>query len=210
MTELNGDQHVEPCDKREEAKLIKRAQRRDADALRRLIDLHKDRLAAFVWRMIRNQHDAEEICQETFLKAFTALDTFDPSYRFSTWLFTIAYRLTLNSLRKKKPVLADIDFAVFAGESEGAEERCAATEEAENLKRTVWETVEQLSPPQRAAVLLFYRQQQGCNEIAEILEIPVATVKSHLHRARAKLKKLLTARLSEESDSDRILGELAG
>jgi RNA polymerase sigma factor (sigma-70 family) len=70
-----------------EQALIQRAQRREPAAMRQLIDLHKDRLFAFVWRMIRNHHDTEEICQEAFLKAFAALERFDPTYRFSTWLF---------------------------------------------------------------------------------------------------------------------------
>ena len=178
MPNFDPDQSAAPCDKREETRLIKRAQKRDADALRTLIDLHKDRMFAFVCRMIRNRHDAEEICQEAFLKAFAALNTFDPAYRFSTWLFTIAYRLTLNTLRKKRPVDADIDFSTFADRTAGVEEQYAASEEARKLRNTVWNTVDKLSPPQRAAVLLFYREEQGCHEIAEVLDIPVATVKS--------------------------------
>ena len=62
----------------------------------------------------------------------------------------------------------------------------------------------------RAAVLLFYKQRQSCNEISEVLDMPVATVKSHLHRARAKLKPMLEPLMSEEISRDRILGELAG
>ena len=103
MSNSDAVESDSPCLKGEEIQLIKRAQRRDGAALRRLIELHQERLFAFVWRIIRNHHDAEEICQEAFLKAFAALDTFDIRYRFSTWLFTIAYRLTLNLLRKKRP-----------------------------------------------------------------------------------------------------------
>lgn len=190
--------------------MIQRAQRRDPAAMRRLIDLHKERLFAFVWRMMRSHHDAEEVCQETFLRAFAALDTFDTRYRFSTWLFTIAYRLTLNFLRRKKPLLADIDFATVAAEGQGAEERCANTEEAQRLKTLVWQAVDRLTPPQRAAVLLFYRQQMGCIDIAEVLDIPVATVKSHLHRARARLKGILEPQLLREYSADRILRGFAG
>ena len=211
MSDCDAAESASPCLKGEEIQLIKRAQRRDGAALRRLIELHQERLFAFVWRMVRNHHDAEEICQEAFLKAFAALDTFDIRYRFSTWLFTIAYRLTLNVLRRKRPLAADIDFArVAAADAEGVEERSANTEEAQRLKTLVWSAVERLTPPQRAAVLLFYRQQVGCNEIAEVLDIPVATVKSLLHRARAKLKDLLEPQLSEEYTRDRILRGFAG
>ena len=199
-----------PHGRSEEIVLIERAKRQDAEALRKLIDLHKDRLAAFIWRMVRNADDVEDICQEAFMKAFAALDTFDPTYRFSTWLFTIAYRLTLNAARRKKPVSADIDLSTFEGGEPDAAYEVACSEEARNLKDMVWSAVERLSPPQRAAVLLFYKQEQSCHEIADVLDIPVATVKSHLHRARAKLRDVLEPQMAEENTRDRILREFAG
>ena len=198
----------EPVVKREETKLIERAKKRDPDALRALISGHQDRLFAFLWRVVRNQHDAEELCQEAFLKAFAALDSFDPSFRFSTWLFTIGYRLALNSVRRRRPVAAEIDFDALSAGGESVEERSANTEEAERLKTLVWRAVDELSPPQRATVLLFYREQRNCQDIAAIMEIPVATVKSHLHRARARLREALEPLLAE--DDGRILRELAG
>ena len=135
-----------PFSKREEAKLIERAKRRDAAALRALIEAHQQRLFAFVWRIVRNRDDAEELCQEAFLRAFSALDTFDENYRFSTWLFTIAYRLTLNSLRRKRPGTPDIDLGTLAGK-EVVEDRTAHSAEVRELKEAVWSAVDQLSPP---------------------------------------------------------------
>jgi len=210
MAKLSLSEHASPRNHGEEQELIRRAKRRDASALRELIDLHKERLFAFVWRMVRNHHDAEEICQEAFLKAFSALDSFDPAYRFSTWLFTIAYRVTLNVLRRKKGAAGDIDLRIFADAGPGAEDQAVISEEARLLKSAVWSAVDRLSPPQRAAVLLFYQQEQSCQDIAEVLEIPVATVKSHLHRARLRLRDLLANTFAEDSSADRILGDLAG
>lgn len=199
-----------PMDRSEELRLVQKAKRQDAAAMRALIDAHKQRLFAFVWRMHRNHHDAEEICQDAFLKAFAALDSFNPDYRFSTWLFTIAYRVTLNTLRKKRAVSGEMDWTRYASSEPDAEHELAASEEADRLKAMIWQSVDQLTPAQRATVLLFYKQEMGCQEIATILETPVATVKSHLHRARAKLKGLLSPVLEEMSGSQRILGELAG
>lgn len=195
--------------RRQESALIKRAQKRDPAAMRALIDQHRQRLFAFVWRMVRNHHDAEEICQDAFLKAFAAIDTFDENYRFSTWLFTIGYRLTLNVIRRRKPLSGDVDFTQMASDEDSAEQTAATSEEAQRLKDLIWRAVDRLTPPQKAAVLLFYRQQQSCHQIAEVLEIPVATVKSHLHRARSRLKDLLEPQLAE-GHTARILGELAG
>ncbi len=197
-------------DRRAEGLLVTRAQRGEAAATRELIDLHKDRLFVFLWRIIRNHHDAEELCQEAFLKAFSSLDSFSSQYRFSTWLFTIGYRLCLNAMRRKKALSGDVDFSVFSAGSDGADALTAQSEEARRLKELVWDSVERLSPPQRAAVVLFYRHGQSCQEIAQVLQLPVATVKSHLHRARARLKELLEPAVTDDSHRHRILKELAG
>jgi RNA polymerase sigma-70 factor (ECF subfamily) len=195
---------------RAEKRLVRRAQRGDGDAMRELIDSHKDRLFAFVLRTVRDFHDAEEICQEAFLKAFRALDSFNSEYRFSTWLFTIGYRLCLNQMRRKKDMTGDVDFTTFTAGEPTAESVSVQSEEARRLKRVIWDAVDKLSTAQRATVLLFYQHQQGCAEIAGILQLPVATVKSHLHRARAKLKEVLEPGLAEDFSRLRILTELAG
>jgi RNA polymerase sigma-70 factor (ECF subfamily) len=193
-----------------EAELVKRAQRGDTLGMRALVDGHKDRLHAFVWRMVRNHHDAEELCQETFLRAFAALDTFNKRFRFSTWLFTIAYRLCLNQLRRKRSLSGEMDFSLVSTGESDLSDRVAQSEEAARLKRLIWEAVDRLSVPQRAAVLLFYREQQSCADIARVLQLPVSTVKSHLHRARAQLKELLEPAVAESSDGFRILSGAAG
>jgi RNA polymerase sigma-70 factor (ECF subfamily) len=197
-------------DRRAEKRLIDRARRGDSHSMRELIDAHKDRLFAFVWRIIRNHHDAEEICQEAFLKAFASLDTFSPQYRFSTWLFTIAYRLCLNAMRRKKALSGDVDFSGLSAGESTVVSVTAQSEEARRLKEIVWRSVDRLSPPQRAAIVLFYRHDQSCQEIAQVLQLPVATVKSHLHRARGRLKELLEPLVADDSSRLRILTELAG
>lgn len=192
-----------------EAELVERARSRDRDALRELVDGHKDRLYAFIWRMVRDHHDAEDICQEAFLKAFASLDSFSSEYRFSTWLFTIGYRVCLNQLRRKRPIASEFDFAAMPATGDGSGE-IAESEDAGKIRHLVWSAVERLSPPQRATVLLFYKHEFGCQEIAQILHLPAATVKSHLHRARARLREML----EPVSDSDwlqvRNLSEQAG
>lgn len=193
-----------------EKRLIERARKGDTNALRELIDAHKDRVFAFVRRMIRNHHDAEEIVQDAFLKAFANLKSFSTEYRFSTWLFTIAYRLSLNAMRRSKPLSGDVEFNHMPFEGLNAEQTTAESDEARKLTSTVWDAVDKLSPPQRAAVLLFYRHSYGCHEIAQILELPVATVKSHLHRARGRLKDMLEPQVTQETGKLRSLGGLAG
>ena len=205
-----GTATSEGLSRKAEKRLIGRAQRGSPEAMRALIDQHKDRLFAFVLRTLRNHHDAEEVCQEAFLKAFRSLDSFDSQYRFSTWLFTIGYRLCLNLIRRRKDLSGDVDLAALAPVAAPVDESSAQSEEARRLKSVVWDAVDHLSTAQRATVVLFYRQELGCAEIAEILSLPVATVKSHLHRARARLKETLEPVVSEDFSRLRILTELAG
>lgn len=192
MLKRNAEEVAERLSRRAEKRLVSRARRGDQAAARELVDTHKDRLLAFVWRIIRDRHDAEEICQEAFLRAFSSLDTFRSEYRFSTWLFTIAYRLSLNWLRRRHEATTDLDLAVVKAEEENPAEELALSEDASRLKSEIWDAVDELSAPQRATILLYYREEQSCPEIAETMQIPVATVKSHLHRARARLRSLLS------------------
>ena len=177
-------------DRDRERHLIARARTGDRAAARELIDNHRDRLFAFVWRMVRDHHDAEEVCQEAFLKAFASLDSFSTEFRFSTWLFTIGYRVCLNQLRRKRALTGELDFTTLQGSSASAAESLES-EEAGRLRSTIWSAVDRLTAPQRATLLLFYRHDMGCHDIARVLELPVATVKSHLHRARNRLRELL-------------------
>ncbi len=184
---------VQRLTRRMERRLVTQAREGCESAARQLVDAHKDRLFAFVWRILRDHEESEEICQEAFLRAFSSLDSFSPEFRFSTWLFTIAYRLCLNQIRRKKALTGDIDFSnISASDSdEDVCEKLAESEEAGRLKDRIWEAVDDLSVPQRAAILLFYREEMSCDQIAQTLGIPMATAKSHLHRARGRLRDAL-------------------
>ena len=184
--------------KEEAIRLIARAKRGHADAFRELVEAYKDRLFAFVWRMIRDHHEAEDICQAVFVKAYESLASYSERYAFSTWLFTIAYRVTINSLRKRKALFGDIDFARIGGEDQDAAEALANSEQARRLQTRIWAAVDELSVSQKSSVLLFYREGKSCDEIGRVLGMPAVTVKSHLHRAREKLRQRLRAELVDE------------
>ena len=191
-----------------EQRLIRSIKRGDPEAMRVLIEHHQQRLLAFVWRVVPNQQDAEDVCQEALLKAMAAIQSFDPTYRFSTWLFTIAYRLGLNTLRRRnKNVDGDMDFNMFASTTEPEPDDCLESEEARRLKDAVWSAVDRLSVAQRMAITLFYRESHSCQEIATVMDVPVATIKSHLHRARARLQELLEPALANDWQKLRMLSE---
>ncbi len=191
----------------EERRLVERAKAGNADAFRQLVEAFKERLFAFVWRTVRDHHEAEDIAQAAFVKAYEALDTYDEQYAFSTWLFTIAHRLCLNHLRKRRAVAGELDLARVTRAEPDPPRTLAGTEEARRLREVIWAAVAELSLPQRSAVLLFYREGKGCEEIGRVLEMPAVTVKSHLHRARAKLRDALSAELVDDWSALRLFNE---
>ena len=191
----------------ETKRLISRAKRGNADAFRALVDAYKDRLFAFVWRMIRDHHEVEDICQAVFVKAYESLDSYSDKYAFSTWLFTIAYRMSINSMRKRRPLSGNIDFTRIARAEDDASEMLASSDEARRLRSVIWAAVAELSTPQKSSVLLFYREGKSCEEIGQVLGMPAVTVKSHLHRARGKLRDKLSAELVDERLAMEFLSE---
>lgn len=195
----------------QELALILRARRGHADAFRALVDAYKERLFAFVWRMLRNHHEAEDVCQAAFVKAYESLDSYDRGYAFSTWLFTIAYRMCLNSLRKRRARCGETDLARVEGrDRQDVGERLANSEQARRLRELIWDAVDGLTPPQKSAVLLFYREGKSCEEIGRVLGMPAVTVKSHLHRARAALRRRLSAELVDDWETVRFAEWRAG
>jgi RNA polymerase sigma-70 factor (ECF subfamily) len=209
-TETASDERCTPLRERQ---LIEGARKGCSKSAHALVNYHQDRLHAFVWRMVRHRQEAEEICQEAFLRAFAALESFDFSYRFSTWLFTIGYRLCLNVIRKKRDVTSDIDFNALSPTDcghvqENVGDSVANSDEARRLREKIWDSVDQLTPQQRATVLLFYKESLSCQDIGDILEMPAATVKSHLHRARSRLKELLGSHVGQDWSQVRF-GEVA-
>lgn len=183
----------------DENRLVARARRGHADSYRVIVESYKDRLFAFVWRMLRNHHEAEDVCQSVFVRAYESLDSYKPEFALSTWLFTIAYRMTLNVIRRRKNApYATIDFARAGDEARAESHAIAGSEEARRLRGLIWAAVDKLTPAQKSAVLLFYREEKSCQEIGHILDMPPVTVKSHLHRAREKLRGLLRGELVED------------
>jgi RNA polymerase sigma-70 factor, ECF subfamily len=179
--------------KEQEISLIAQAKQGSESAARSLIESHQNRLFAFIWRIVRSKDEAEDICQETFLRAMTSLGSFKEEYRFSTWIFTIGYRLALNYLKHRghhKNMDFDFSNVTRPGEKNQVDE-IIQSEHAQKVRDVIWQEVEDLSSAQKATILLFYRQGLSCQEISETLEMPVATVKSHMYRAREKLRERL-------------------
>ena len=122
--------------------------------------------------------DAEDIVQETFLRAFLNLNTFDPRFSLKNWLFTIAYRLIVSSYRKKKP--ARLDSRTCAAMVDGQSHDDAPMD-------WLWELAEALDPSAHTVLWLRYKQDMDISEIARVMNRSTLAVRVLLHRARRRL-----------------------
>jgi RNA polymerase sigma-70 factor, ECF subfamily len=134
---------------------------------------------------------AEDLAQETFVKAFRNLAAFDPKRRLSSWLFRIAHNTGIDALRRPRPATVDID----AGDPvvEPAAPAAADPVERRALGRALQTALSRLRPDQRTVVVLRYENGLSFEEISQILGIPEATARSHVHRARKELARFMTA-----------------
>lgn len=179
--------------------LVKAVLRGDQGAFRLLIDRYQNLVIHIVYRMVNLQHDREDLCQEVFLKVYDNLGSFRFHAKLSTWIGSIAYNACINFLRKKRIILTEMsgDYEED-GPANVLLNQPDATPRPDELlvmkerHRQLWQYVDELPPVQQTILVLFHKQEMQMDEIAGIMNIPVGTVKSYLHRARQKLKTRLS------------------
>ena len=165
----------------------------------RIVDEYQRRLYGFALRMTGNREDAEEIVQDAFVRAYRALGKMSPEQRgelrLQPWLYTITLNVTRNRLRSKRPTnvaldaLADPD-ALLRESNEGPPQPEAIVEQNTEVA-LVEQALLQLPVHLRAAATLRFIEGRSHPEIAEILNQPIGTVKSHVHRAVRILRRIL-------------------
>ncbi len=175
-----------------ERKLIEKAAAGDKAAAAKLIKAHQGSLYAYILRMSGKPEMAEDIVQDAFVRVLMHLDRFDPRFRFSTWLFTIAKRLYLNANQKLKPHY-DSEIVSSWGADTSAPSAPTIQDEVDvNARGCIQSALDALSDEQREVILLFHQQNWSINAIAKHLEMPEGTVKSHLHRGRQRMRRLIS------------------
>jgi RNA polymerase sigma-70 factor, ECF subfamily len=167
----------------------------DEQAFAELVELYKDKVYQVAYRMVGNAHEAQDVAQEAFLRAYTNLDSFDSNRKFSTWIFRIATNVAIDRLRKKKP-----DFHLqdqvkgsenLTYESQLAADQALPEEQILTIEMQEWvqDEINQLPVKYRTAIILKYIEDLSLKEISDILDLPISTVKTRIHRGREALRK---------------------
>lgn len=170
-------------------------------AFRELLVRYEKPVFSLVYRMVRDRALAEDLAQDAFIRAFNAIDSYNPRYKFSSWIFKIAHNVTIDHLRRKRlrtisihgspNALTEEEQARTQPILESGDERPDAYVENMELGSQIEEAIGRLRPQYRAATLLRHVEGYSYQEIADILDVPLGTVKTYIHRARLELKEHL-------------------
>lgn len=179
--------------RRQERALVRKVLAGDREAAEALVKGFQDSLYAYMLRMTGRPEVAEDVVQEAFFRALTNLHRYDERFRFSTWLFTIAKRLHVNAQQRLAPSFDSDAVGAAPSRFESDNEFLHRTETSSGASAALQTAMGALSDDQREVVVLFYQLEWSVEQMSEYLDVPPGTIKSHLHRARARLREALEA-----------------
>jgi RNA polymerase sigma-70 factor (ECF subfamily) len=176
-------------------------------AYRELIRRYERPIFALLFRMVRDRELAEDLSQETFVKALNAIESYRPEFKFSSWIFKIANNAAIDHLRRRELDTLSLDGSPHAETPEAMQatalqigarqESPLDAVEAKELGGAIEVAIGRLRPEYRSCILLRHVEGRAYEEIAEMLDLPLGTVKTYIHRARNELRQAL-AHLKEE------------
>ena len=175
----------------EELRWIEAARRGDRNAFSKLVQAYQLPVYNLAYRMLGNPQEAEDAAQESFLRAYKRLSTYQPDRKFSNWILSIASHHCIDQLRRRRFVWLSVEdnpaVAWLASDDEQPDDAAVRGERAEEVRSML----QHLAPEYRAPLILRYWHDLSYKEIAEVLELSEAAVKTRLHRARLQLGALL-------------------
>jgi len=171
-------------------RLAMQARAGDAEAFDALVRRYEDRLLGFAYRMLHDMSDAQDVLQQTFLRAYRGLASYRPGGQFASWL----YRIALNECRRRigarrRQPTAPEEAAAYAHSDRSSDPEAQTIQNDRN--RAIREAVMKLPDHYREAILLFYFEELSVAEMARAMGVSVTAAKVRLHRARAKLSNAL-------------------
>ncbi len=181
--------------------VVLRARDGQEAAYRELIRRYERPVFSLIYRMVRDRETAEDLAQETFIKVLNAIASYRPEFKFSSWVFKIANNTAIDHLRKREldtlslegsphaatPDAVEATTLQVSDESESPLDEVTARELGGEIERAI----NQLRPEYRSCILLRHVEGRAYEEIAEMLDLPLGTVKTYIHRARHELREAL-------------------
>jgi RNA polymerase sigma-70 factor (ECF subfamily) len=177
------------------------ARRGSQAAYRELIRRYERPIFSLIYRMVRDRELAEDLTQETFIKAMNALDSYRPEYKFSSWIFKIANNAAIDQLRRREvdtlslegsPTAETADAIEATALQIGSKDETPLQElEAREIGSAIEQAIAKLRPEYRSCILLRHVEGLAYEEIAQSLDLPLGTVKTYIHRARNELRVYL-------------------
>lgn len=189
---------LDGCDEGALASLVAAGNRAAAEEL---VRRHQAAVRGFLRVVCYDRSATDDLAQETFLRAIRYADRFDPKYPMRGWLLTIARRLSINhgqKLKRRRPEAGVELERLDDADASAPDQRMLANEQKELNKAAVNQAIAKLTEPQRVAIVMHYQQGLDLETIAEHLDMPVGTIKSHLHRGRKRMKELLEPGMRED------------
>jgi len=178
--------------------LVSRVLAGDMQAFALLIKQHERLVVHMIGRVIKNEEDREEVCQDVFLKVHGKLSEFSFQSKLSTWIATIAYRQAINHLRKRKMLFSDIPDEEAFTKRFVEESNPETVAEEKDMDDFILKLADQLPPQYKLVLTLFHVDGMHYPEIAEVTKMPEGTVKNYLFRARNLLKEKVKMYLGKE------------
>ncbi|MCA1723053.1 MAG: sigma-70 family RNA polymerase sigma factor [Thermomicrobia bacterium] len=181
--------HAQPIQDTDEPALIERAIAGDERAFAELVGRYQTAVYNLAYRMLGDAGEAEDAAQEVFLRIYRRLATYDADHRFSTWVLSIASHYCIDLLRRKRPWLVPLEnISNWMRARSRGPEAAALVQEQQDTVRTL---LAKLPEHYRLVLLLRYWHDLGYEEIAQVVDLPVSTIKARLHRARNALAALV-------------------
>lgn len=181
----------------EDSSLIQEALAGNDQAYKRLMQKYHDAIFNFIFKMVRERQQVEDLTQEAFIKAFSSLKNFNDEFAFSTWLYKIATNNSIDFIRKRKLQMYSIDKPIESKDSDYTFELPDETYEADKelisgqKTRLLNEAIARLPEKYKKVIRLRHVEEKSYEEIAAILKLPIGTVKAHIFRAREVLYRSL-------------------
>lgn len=181
----------------QDRELVEQALAGDEQAYQQLMTKYNRALYHHIYRMVRTKGQVEDLVQESFIKAFSALQTYSSDYAFSTWLYKIATNHTIDFLRKKKLKTFSIDKPITTKDGEMEYEVPDTTYRPDRhvvddqRRQLIQEAIDALPEKYHVVIVMRHQQEKSYEEIAAELDLPLGTVKAHIFRARKLLYKFL-------------------